>query len=80
MFPAIGPDPARALDVVTPGGLERYYEELSLAARAADTMDRVAAMEERFGVKMDWTAFPSCFDATGFAWLLRRRRTQLANQ
>jgi uncharacterized cupin superfamily protein len=53
-----GPEHARALDVVTPGGLEHYYEELARAAAAPDVMERIAAMEERFGVKMDWDSVP----------------------
>lgn len=53
-----GPTHARALDVVTPGGLEHYYEELALAAPAPDVMERIAAMEQNFGVKMDWDSVP----------------------
>ena len=53
-----GPGHARALDVVTPGGLENYYEELARVVDAPDVMDRIAAMEERFGVKMDWDSIP----------------------
>lgn len=49
-----GPAPARALDIVTPGGLENYYEELALIADAPDVMERLASMEERFGVHMEW--------------------------
>ena len=46
--------PARALDIVTPGGLENYYEELARIADAPDVFERVASMEERFGIHMDW--------------------------
>lgn len=54
----MGPGHARALDVVTPGGLERYYDELARVVDAPDVMDRIAAMGERFGVKMDWDSIP----------------------
>jgi quercetin dioxygenase-like cupin family protein len=49
-----GPAPARALDIVTPGGLENYYEEIARLAQAPDVMDHLASMEERFGIHMDW--------------------------
>jgi quercetin dioxygenase-like cupin family protein len=48
------PVPASALDIVTPGGLENYYELLALIAQAPDAMDRLASMEEQFGIHMDW--------------------------
>lgn len=53
-----GSEPARALDVVTPGGLENYYEELAGIVDTADAMDRVATMEARYGVRMDWDSIP----------------------
>jgi quercetin dioxygenase-like cupin family protein len=49
-----GPAPARALDIVTPGGLENYYEELARIAQAPDAMDQLAWMEGQFGIHMDW--------------------------
>ena len=49
-----GPTPARALDIVTPGGLENYYEELARIAQASDVLDQLASMEARFGIHMDW--------------------------
>jgi quercetin dioxygenase-like cupin family protein len=42
-----GSEPARVLDVVTPGGLVRYYEELAGVVNAADAMNQVSAMEAR---------------------------------
>ena len=58
-----GPGPARALDIVTPGGLENYYEELARIADAPSAMDHLASMEQRFGIHMDWdsiSALASC--------------------
>ena len=49
-----GPGDAKALDIVTPGGLENYYETLARIAGAADVLDQLAAMEQHFGVHMDW--------------------------
>jgi mannose-6-phosphate isomerase-like protein (cupin superfamily) len=50
---------ARALDVVIPGGLERFYEDVAATiAGEPDALDRVGAMEERFGIRMDWSSLP----------------------
>jgi quercetin dioxygenase-like cupin family protein len=51
-----GPEPARVLEVVAPGGLEDYFEELAPALRAkvpAATYDALAA---RYGltIENDW--------------------------
>jgi quercetin dioxygenase-like cupin family protein len=54
-----GADTARALDVVTPGGLERFYENTAAAvAGAPDALDRVASMQPRFGTTMNWDSLP----------------------
>jgi quercetin dioxygenase-like cupin family protein len=61
---------ARALDVVTPGGLEHFYEDAAAAvAGAPDALDRVASMQDRFGITMDWDSVP---------WLLDRYELRLA--
>ena len=49
-----GSVPARALDIVTPGGLENYYEALARIADAPDVMAQLASMEADFGIHMDW--------------------------
>jgi quercetin dioxygenase-like cupin family protein len=60
----VGANTARALDVVTPGGLERFYEDVAAAVGGApDALDRVASMQDRFGIRMDWESLP---------WLLER--------
>jgi uncharacterized cupin superfamily protein len=56
---------ARALDIVMPGGLENYYEELALIADAPDVMDRLAAMEQRFGIHMDWQSIAALTERYG---------------
>lgn len=54
-----GATAARALDVVTPGGLERFYENVAAAiAGSPDALERVAAMQRRFGITMDWDSLP----------------------
>ena len=46
----VGPDPARVLEVVAPGGLEDYFEELAPVLRDYD------ALAERYGLTIedDW--------------------------
>lgn len=60
-----GPAPAKALDIVTPGGLEHYYEELAGIAEAPDVMDRLAAMEQQFGIHMDWDSISGLTSSFG---------------
>lgn len=45
---------ARALDIVTPGGLENYYEVVAGIADDADPPALLAAVERQFGIHMDW--------------------------
>jgi quercetin dioxygenase-like cupin family protein len=61
---------ARALDVVTPGGLERFYEDIAAAVVGKpDALERVASMQDRFGIEMDWDSVP---------WLLEEYDLRLA--
>jgi quercetin dioxygenase-like cupin family protein len=65
-----GTSRARALDVVTPGGLERFYEDVAAAVVGEpDALERVASMQERFGIEMDWDSVP---------WLLEHYDLRLA--
>ncbi len=55
--------PARALDVVIPGGLERFYEDVAATiAGQPDAGTRVAAMEQRSGIRMDWDSLPTLLE------------------
>ena len=66
-----GNEPARALDVVTPGGLERFYEDVAAAVVGEpDALARVAEMQDRFGIEMDWDSLP---------WLLEHYELQPAS-
>ncbi len=47
------PDPAYALDIVTPGGLENYYARLG-SLTPVSAMDEMPALEADFGIHMDW--------------------------
>jgi uncharacterized cupin superfamily protein len=58
--------PACVLDIVTPGGLEHFYEDIGDAlAGDEDAMTRVAEMERRFGIRMDWASEPALLTAYG---------------
>ena len=50
-----GERPARFLEVVSPGGLERYYEELTALIPAAGPVDidRVLALSAGYGIEFD---------------------------
>ncbi len=51
--------PARALDIVIPGGLERFYEDVAATIKGEpDALEHLATMEERFGIRMDWSSLP----------------------
>lgn len=51
--------PARILEVVTPGGLERYFEQLApvLTQRGPEWTQRYSALTEEFGLTIldDWS-------------------------
>jgi hypothetical protein len=42
--------PAKALLIVTPGGLDRYFEELSAALAAGAGRDRIGAIQRAYGI------------------------------
>ena len=51
-----GPEPARVLEVVAPGGLEHYFEELAPALRAKMPPAEYDALAARYGltIQNDW--------------------------
>jgi quercetin dioxygenase-like cupin family protein len=50
-----GRDPARFLDIVTPGGLEAWYEEVSsvIPTRGEVEVSRVLEVSRRYGLEFD---------------------------
>ena len=54
-----GTVPAKALDIVTPGGLEDYYQQLAGIVDAPDVMAKLESMEETYGIHMDWDSVPT---------------------
>lgn len=54
-----GPDPARIIELLTPGAFEHMFRRLSdLAARDQMTDDRLDALAEEFGTTIDMTWVP----------------------
>jgi quercetin dioxygenase-like cupin family protein len=51
-----GPDPARVLEVLSPGGLEDYFEELAPVLRDKAPAATYDALAERYGltIQNDW--------------------------
>lgn len=61
---------ARSLDIATPSGLERFYEDVAAAVVGKpDALERVASMQRQFGIHMDWDSVP---------WLLEHFDLRLA--
>jgi mannose-6-phosphate isomerase-like protein (cupin superfamily) len=56
-----GPEPARVLEVISPGGFERYFEQLSdLLAAEGSPPDpaKVSAIADHFGLELDPASIP----------------------
>ena len=52
----VGPEPARVLEVLSPGGLEDYFEELAPVLRERRPPAEYDALAERYGltIENDW--------------------------
>jgi len=50
-----GDAPARLLELISPGGFERYFEEMSphLSGQGEPDFEQVAAIQARYGLQMD---------------------------
>src|SRR4051812_14856732 len=48
-------EPARLLEIISPGGFERYFEELAplLPPAQPPDVEAIAALQERYGMSMD---------------------------
>lgn len=61
-----GDEPARLLEIISPAGFERYFEELGDmgGSRVADR-GALAALAERYGLEMDITSIPMLVERFG---------------
>jgi mannose-6-phosphate isomerase-like protein (cupin superfamily) len=56
-----GEEPARLLEIISPAGFERYFEELTELPPELDRderVNRIAAIAERYGLEMDFGSIP----------------------
>ena len=65
-----GDEPARLLEIISPAGFERFFEELS--ERPADAgppePEALAALAERYGLEMDFESIPGLVAEYGVAF------------
>ena len=52
-----GDEPCRILEIISPGGFERYFEEL-VDLRAGPTPEAVAEIAARYGLEFDMASVP----------------------
>ena len=52
-----GDEPCRILEIISPGGFERYFEEL-VDLRARPTPEAVAEIAARYGLELDMASVP----------------------
>ena len=60
-----GEEPARLLEIISPSGFERYFEELTELPTDLDRDQRVktiAAIAERYGLEMDFGSVPGLLE------------------
>lgn len=59
--------PARLLEIISPAGFEHYFDELSelLAAPGGRDPEALAALGERYGLKMDFDSVPRLVEEHG---------------
>jgi quercetin dioxygenase-like cupin family protein len=59
--------PARLLEIISPGGFERYFEELGALLAQAGPPDpaAVAGIAERYGLQLDPTSIPQLVEQYG---------------
>jgi hypothetical protein len=60
-------EPARFLEVITPGGFEEYFAALGevLAGEGPPDLQRAAEVAERFGLDLDPTSIPALAQTHG---------------
>jgi quercetin dioxygenase-like cupin family protein len=62
-----GDEPARILEVISPAGFERYFEELVELPSGAGPPDRaqIAAIAARYGLELDFDSIPGLLEQHG---------------
>jgi mannose-6-phosphate isomerase-like protein (cupin superfamily) len=65
-----GDEPARILEIISPAGFERYFEQLTELLRDAGPPDpaAIAALAARYGLKLDFESVPSLVEEYGISF------------
>jgi hypothetical protein len=65
-----GDEPARILEIVSPGGFEGYWEELvDILSTDAPDLERIGAAAARYGLEMDLSSVPGLVSEHGLEFL-----------
>ncbi|HUQ19237.1 MAG TPA: cupin domain-containing protein [Gemmatimonadaceae bacterium] len=61
-----GDDPARLLEIISPAGFERYFEELvDMGGSARARPDEISDLARRYGLEVDIKSIPSLVERFG---------------
>jgi mannose-6-phosphate isomerase-like protein (cupin superfamily) len=61
-----GDQPASLLEIISPAGFERYFEELTeLPTDGPPDRDRIAAIAARYGLELDFGSIPGLLEEHG---------------
>jgi hypothetical protein len=65
-----GDEQARILEIISPAGFERYFEELTELSSGVGTPDRgeISAIAARYGLELDFDSIPLLVDEHGVAF------------
>jgi quercetin dioxygenase-like cupin family protein len=62
-----GAEPARLLELISPPGFERYFEELEPLLRPEPDFEALAALQARYGLEMDMDTIATISEREGLA-------------
>jgi hypothetical protein len=60
-----GDEPARLLELISPPGFERYFEELEPLLRPEPDFEALAALQGRYGLQMDMDTIATISEREG---------------
>ena len=71
-----GDEPARILEIISPAGFERYFEELADSEQPLDPQ-KVLALAARYDVELDFGSIPHLIKEHGYApWCGLKRKAK----
>jgi mannose-6-phosphate isomerase-like protein (cupin superfamily) len=60
-----GDQPARILEIISPAGFERYFEEMVALPPGPPDRDRIAAIAASYGLELDFASIPRLVEEHG---------------